>query len=96
MSYGGIVKKLKGWMYNYQQAIRFILVMICIAMRTSEFLKGIFHFGIWANSGQPQSLGGVLRSLYENWSQMIEKEQRPPNNSPNLNITEISGLGNDA
>jgi len=27
---------------------------------------------------------------------MIEKEQWPPNNSPNLNATEISSLGSDA
>jgi len=34
--------------------------------------------------------------LYENCPQMIEKEQWPPNNSPNLNATDISCLGSDA
>jgi len=32
----------------------------------------------------------------ENCPQMIEKEQWPPNNSPNLNGMEISCLGSDA
>jgi len=34
--------------------------------------------------------------LYENCMQMIEEEQWPPNNYPNLNITKISRLGSDA
>jgi len=33
---------------------------------------------------------------YENRPQMLEKEQWPPNNSPNLNGIEISCLGSDA
>ena len=43
--------------------------------------------------GAVHTLHVSQQCLHENCPQMLEKEQRPPNNSPNLNETEISCLG---
>jgi len=54
-------------------------------------------------SGRFNTMHGVLRALHvsqqcllENCPQMLEKEQWPPNNSPNLNGMKILCLGSDA